>query len=93
MQAPRPQVFTKKDTQQGIKIQTTPIDSAEHREGKADAQAKGVQIPRRHHPGSAGDWAAGRGRKRGGGEGVRMVEERREKEGPLNGRTLGMIGT
>ena len=40
---PRPQVFTQKDTQQGIKLQTTPRDGAEHREGEADEQRLGVQ--------------------------------------------------
>ena len=32
----RPQVFTQKDTQRGIKLQTTPKDGAEHGEFKAD---------------------------------------------------------
>ena len=38
---PRSQVFTQKDTQIGIKLQTTPIDREEYGEGKADAHGTG----------------------------------------------------
>ena len=41
MEAPRPQVFTQKDTQRGIKLQMTPRDGAEHGGVEADAQGKG----------------------------------------------------
>ena len=40
VQAPRPKVFTQKDTQREIKLQTIPRDGAEH--GEVEADAKGV---------------------------------------------------
>ena len=92
VEAPRPQVFTQKDTQRGIKLQTTPRDGTEHGEGESDAQGTGIYRTRRHHPGPAGDWDAGQGRQ-GRGAGVHMVEACRERKGTLDGITLGTTGT
>ena len=41
VEAPMPLVFAQKDTRTGIKLQKTPIDGAEHGEGKAEAQGTG----------------------------------------------------
>ena len=71
-----------------IKLQKTPRDSAEHREGETESQWTGVQRTRRHHLGPAGDWADGQGGK-GVGEGVRMVEGGRWRKGPLDRRNPG----
>ena len=48
-----------------MELKKTPRDGTEHREGEAEAQGAGERITQRHHPGLAGDWAAGRGRKGG----------------------------
>ena len=78
VEAPRPQVFMQKDTQRGIKLQTTPRYGAEHGEGEADSQGAGGRRTRSHHPGPAGDWAAGQCRQGGIGRadgGIRQREE------------------
>ena len=92
VESPRPQVFTQKDTQRGIKLQKTQKDGAEHGEGDEDAQGTGRQRARRQHPGPSGGWASGQGRQ-GGEAGVQMVEAGIEKKGPLDGRILGPTGT
>ena len=43
VEAPKPQAFTQKDTQRGIKLQTEPRESTEHRDGEADVQGMGEQ--------------------------------------------------
>ena len=85
---PRFQVFEQK----GINIQKTSRDGAEHGEGEAEAHGTGGHTTRCHHPVPTGDWASGQGRK-GGGEGVMMMEEDRGRKGPLDRTNLGPKGT
>ena len=61
-------------------LQNTPRDSAEIGEGKADVQGTGGRITRRHHSGTAGDWAAGP-ILAGGGSGREVDGGRKRGEG------------
>ena len=56
-------------TQLVIKLQMTPRDGEEHREGDTGSQRKGGQRTQCYHPGPAGDWAFGQVQQ-GGGEQV-----------------------
>ena len=67
-------IFRVKGHPTRIKLQKIPRDDAEHGEGKEEAQGKGGQRTRRHHPGPAGDWAACQGRNMVGA-GVRLMQE------------------
>ena len=81
-----------KDTQHGIKLQTTPRDGAEHGEGEADAQGTGGKehdTTTQYLQGTGLLVEAVKGRRAG----VRMVESERERKGNLDGRTLRPTGT
>ena len=60
--------------------------------GQGGYTGDGGRITRLHHLGLAGYWSSGQGRQ-GGGVGVVWKEAGRGRKGPLDGRTLGPIGT
>ena len=93
VEAPRPQVFTQKYTQRGIKLHTTPRDGAEHGEGEADAQGKGKKEHEattrdRKETGPPVKEGRGRGSRPGDGGGRQREEGNHGRDNPGADRDL-----
>ena len=80
--------LAQKDTRRLIKLQKTPKDGVEHREGEAYAQGTGDGKTRRK-PLGTGRRLGRRSSPAGGGSDVRVMVAVRGMKGPSDGRTLG----
>ena len=81
-------IFCAKEHHKGIKLQNTPSDGVEHREGEVEAQGTGGE--EEHNaatPDRQGTWTLVKA-GRGGGAGVRFMKAGRWRKGPLDSITL-----